>query len=104
MEAAAGIFRSEPTEAEAARFGLTVEEASGPPVEIWPDTYPAVLVFSSLMTQWRRAGMTGAVVGLDYAVIPTVFRLRGIPRHEWEQTFDDLRVMEGAALEHLNKK
>lgn len=48
--------------------------------------------------------MTGAVVGLDYAVIPVVLRLRGIPRNEWEQTFDDLRVMEGAALEHLNKK
>lgn len=80
-----------------------MEEASGPPVDVWPDNMPAVEIFTDLATQWRRAGMAGAVTGLDYAVLPAVFAIRGVPRRQWGAIFDDLRVMEDAAIDLLNK-
>lgn len=104
MEAAVGLFTAGPTEAEASAFGLTVEEASGPPVEVWPDNAQSVGVFIDLMTQLRRAGMAGAATGLDYAAIPAVFAMRGVSKKLWSPIFEDLQVMEAAAIEHLNKK
>lgn len=81
-----------------------MEEASGPPVEVWPDNMPVVEVFSDAATQLRRAGMTGVVTGLDYAAVHAVLAMRGIPRKQWSQIFDDIRVMEDAAIDFLNKK
>lgn len=81
-----------------------MEEASGPPVEVWPDNELAVDLFQDLATQWLRAGMAGVETGLIYASIPAVFQIRGIPRKQWPQLFDDIRVMEDAALDHFMKR
>lgn len=70
---------------------------SGAP-EIWPCCAQAVAVFSTLGTQWRMAPM-GGLVGLDYAALPTVFRLSGVPRSEWPELFQDVRTLERGALE-----
>lgn len=95
-----------PSEAEAAAWGLSIEEASGPPIDVWPDNLAAVNVFIAMSTQWRRAGMTGAAVGLDYSVLPEMWRRTKTPPAERDAVFDDLRVMEDAALEQmrLNQK
>lgn len=53
-------------------------------------------VFVSMSTQWRT-GFSGAT-GLDYGALPTVLRLQSIPRPDWPDTFDALRVLEGEAL------
>ncbi len=98
------LFTPEPTETEASAIGLTLEEASGPPVEVWPDNMPSVEVFIDLMTQWRRAGMAGVRSGLDYAVLPAVFAIRGIPKKQQPTIFDDIRVMENAVLCMPQKK
>ena len=90
-----------PSEAEAAAFGLTLEEASGPAVEIWPDNLSTVNAFIAMNTQWR-VGMAGAT-GLDYNVLPTVFRLNRVPRGEWQDVFEGIRTMESAALEEMSK-
>ncbi len=95
-QAVRAIYRPTPTHEECLRWGLTVEEASGPPVEVWPDLMPSINVFSALQTQWR-AGMGGAT-GLDYGVIPAVLRLMGLPRTDWPQIFADLRTLEDEAL------
>ena len=76
---------------------MTVEEMSGPPVELWPEHEIVVRVFSSLDTQWRYAGM-GSAVGLIYSEMPFVFEMEGIDRKDWPTLFDDLRVMERAVL------
>lgn len=78
-------------------YGLTVEEASAPPVEVWPDNAGALNVMIAMATQWR-AGFSGPT-GLDYAALPAVFELLRIPRDERADVFDGLRVMEDAALE-----
>lgn len=49
-----------------------------------------------MSTQWR-AGM-GGPTGLDYNVLPEIWRRLKIPKKERDQTFEDLRELERAAL------
>lgn len=76
-------------------------EASGPPVEVWPDNVQAVNTFIAMGTQWR-VGMAGAT-GLDYAALPVVMRLSGVLAAERADVFDAVRTMEDAALETMRK-
>lgn len=64
--------------------------------EVWPDNWPAFLLFEAMSTQWR-VGMGGAV-GLDYNAIKPVVGLIGLTRTELTQAFPDLRMMEAEAL------
>ncbi|SDT97628.1 DUF1799 domain-containing protein [Pseudomonas yamanorum] len=64
--------------------------------EVWPDNWPAFLLFEAMSTQWR-VGMGGAV-GLDYNVIKPVASMIGIKRGELSQAFPDLRMMEAEAM------
>lgn len=57
-------------------------------------------VFSSMQTQWRSAG-SGAY-GLDYNVLPMLFRVYKIDDEEC--ALNDLRIMELRALELMHKK
>lgn len=90
------LYRKAPTLQEAQAWGLTVEEATGPPFGVWPDLMPPVNVFSAMQTQWRT-GMAGAT-GLDYTALPAVMRLMGMPRADWPEAFDAIRVLEDEAL------
>lgn len=87
-------------EEEMAKSGLPrklVEKMEGfRPVEIWPDQVEVVNLFSAVLTQWRM-GPTGPV-GLDYAGVESVMRMRMVPAKERGQMLDDLRIMERAAL------
>lgn len=80
-----------------------MEEASGEPQEVWPDNLEAVNVFIAMLTQWRRAGMAGERVGLDYGVLPEVMRLCGVPPARRAEVFEDVRVLEDAALEKIRE-
>lgn len=48
--------------------------------------------------------MDGSHVGLDYKALPEVLRMTAIPRKEWSEIFDGIRVMEDAALEQIRRK
>jgi len=63
-------------------------------IEVWPDVWPAFLVFQSAATQWRT-GMNGPS-GLDYNVLPWLMKLHGV--EDEAATLADLRVMERVAL------
>lgn len=80
---------------------MTVAEAT-PVVYVWPDNALALKTFTAMSTQWR-AGNAGPI-GLDYGVIPSVLRLYAVPRAEWEDTFDCLRVMEDEALATMKRR
>lgn len=83
-------------------YGLTLEEASGSPLDIWPDNAKALRVFIAMLTQWRYdfSGRTG----LDYSALPEVWERTHIkPRHR-DDVFDCLRVMEDAALECIREQ
>ena len=78
-----------------------MEEASGPPAEVWPDNLDAVNVFIGMATQWRPS--FGGVIGLDYGALPAVLDMLEIARKKRAAVFDDLRVMEDAALETIRE-
>jgi hypothetical protein len=58
-------------------------------------------VFIAMATQWRT-GAIGAT-GLDYGALPAVFRLVGVPRAKWPDTFECLRVMESEAMKVMGE-
>lgn len=85
-----------------AYWGLTLEDVADPTVDVWPDNWPAVSLFVSLATQWRVG--PGGATGLDYAALPFVLRIQRIPRADWSDAFDALRVMEIEALNIMREK
>ena len=64
--------------------------------EVWPDNWPAFLLFEAMSTQWR-VGMGGAT-GLDYNALPPVASMLGMKRREIPEVFHDIRVMEAEAM------
>lgn len=88
----------------ASEWGCTPEDylGSDEPIGVWPDNWDAVNLFVAMLTQWRM-GFSGRT-GLDYGVVPTVLRLLGIARSSWPDLFQDLRVMEQAALTQMRVK
>jgi len=95
-------------------FGLPEEEIEGwlgrtseeECIGVLPWCFPSVEVFLALSTQWRRAGLAGVAVGLDYAAVaPTLWMMgRRLPPAQRATLFEDLQVMEGAALEVMSRR
>ena len=71
-------------------------------VGIFADCWNSVMVFEALSSQWR-VSFAGAT-GLDYQAIPVVLNLKGIKKNQHEKIFNDIRVMERAALKLMEKK
>ena len=70
-------------------------------VELWPENAAAFRVFAQCSTQWR-VSMSGPI-GLDYpAVYPLIDRAAASAR-EWDEMFEDVRVMEREALDELRQ-
>jgi hypothetical protein len=99
--AARALYAKGPSDAELASFGLLASDLDDTAVEVWPDNFPAVNALIAMDTQWRigAAGPTG----LDYNVMPSVFRFLAIPRQEWPDTFDCVRVLEAEALATMSE-
>lgn len=85
-------------------FAALVSELESRVVEVWPENWPAFRLFSSLTTQWRTAGMTGAYVGLDYNVLHRELDDLGLTGEERQQMKDDIRVMEREALRVMREQ
>jgi hypothetical protein len=66
------------------------------PVEVMPANVEALRVFLAMGTQWRRAGMAGLPVGLDYAALPAVCEAEGVALGA--DLLARLRLVEGAAI------
>ena len=82
--------------------GFTPEDYETDPVEVYPENWPAVDVFIAMSTQWR-VGMAGAT-GLEYLVLFRLLDRRFGDSDEWDGVFEDIRVMESAALEQMRKE
>lgn len=70
--------------------------------EVWPENWPALELFAAVSTQWR-VGMAGAT-GLDYAGVLAAMEFYGVKPEERRARFEDLRIMERAALEAMAEK
>lgn len=82
---------------------MTREDIVNPEEEVlvWPEHWAALELFTCLLTQWRT-GFKGAT-GLDYAVLPAVFELNGIKKDQQRARFDEIQIMERAALNAMKK-
>ncbi|WP_004181383.1 DUF1799 domain-containing protein [Nitrosospira lacus] len=89
-------------------FGITVEpEANEDAAEdnafgVWKENVKTVEFFLSVLTQWRVHGMTGAILGFEYPGIVAAMAMNGIRNQK--RLFADLRIMESAAMEILNRE
>lgn len=74
--------------------------------EVWPENMPSVRFFSIVSGQWRAlAGFAGSrFIGLDYAAVESSMNMHGIKHKQRPRIFEDLRVMEDAALPLLNRR
>jgi hypothetical protein len=79
-------------------LGLRPEDFPPSVVWVWPDNWAAVKVFDAMATQWRW-GPSGPT-GLDYSALPFVMATCG---NGQAGLFDDVRVMELAAMEVIGK-
>lgn len=71
-------------------------------LEVWPENWPAYEVFTQLMTQWY-VGMNGRT-GLIYPSLYGLLDRRGYQGDEWLRVFEDVRVLEVAALETMRQE
>lgn len=67
---------------------------------MWEENWQVVEMFLRLQTQWRTS-MSG-VLGLDYGAVQWMLRLYEV--EDQRSMLEDLQVMEGAALNMMNKK
>lgn len=97
MEAGAALYRKDtgapPANAFIAAVAQTHEKG---PVEIWPENWKAFEVFYQLRTQWNVA--MGGPTGLRYEAMYPLIDKATTSAEDWWALFDDLQVLEGAAL------
>lgn len=86
---------------ESYREKLKLEQDSG--CEIWQENLESFSVFQALTTQWRISDM-GYFFGLNYPAVESVLNMMGFNRKRKAEIFEDIRIMENAALEVLNKE
>lgn len=67
---------------------------------MWPDNWPAFLIFQSMGTQWRSG--VGGVTGLDYNVLPWLMKINGVK--DEAAALNDIRIMERAALAKIHEE
>lgn len=69
---------------------------------LFEENYQTFCLFISLTTQWRVSA-SGGVYGLDYNVLFELFSLYGIKKKERLKLFEEIRLMESAALSKLRE-
>ena len=87
-----------PTEEEIAASGFSREDYEEE-VDVWPENWHAVDLFRRFNTQWR-IGMKGPT-GLVYEAVFALLDRKGYAEAEWWQMFNDIQVMEVAALKAM---
>ena len=89
-----------PTEDEMRALGFSLGDYEADTFEVWEENWCSVQAFARLGTQWRH-GMAGPT-GLDYAAVLASLRVMQIPEDDVRQVFEDIQVMESAALAKIN--
>ncbi|QFU04590.1 hypothetical protein FIU82_06110 [Pseudoalteromonas sp. THAF3] len=80
-----------------AKFG----EARDLEVELWPETLPAVNLFTKALTQWR-AGPSG-IIGLDYLAVNLLMDLDGVPKEDRGPLLADVACLERGYLQAMRR-
>ena len=86
---------------ELAAFGLTPDDFATDEYNLWPENYQSYQVFAACSTQWR-VGMNGPT-GIDYNVLTELWRRLKVPISSRDDVFQDIRIMETAALNQIRE-
>lgn len=70
---------------------------------VFPDNLQIALIFRDMLTQWRVSG-SGGVIGLDYAALPVVLKIREVKKKDRQEVFDGIQVMEHSALRVIRQQ
>lgn len=84
--------------------GVDGGEEDGGSFAVWTENAETLRVFLALNRCWRIGELNGKYLGLDRPAIESTLRLMQVPRKRQPEIFEDLRVMEHAALEVLNRE
>lgn len=95
------LYWRRPTAAEVGDIGLKPEDFEEPHVDLWPENWPAIELFTRYSTQWRVGA--GGPVGLDYTVILHDLDRRKISGDDHDELMASIRVIEHAALDEIHK-
>jgi len=72
--------------------------------EIWKENRHTVAVFCAMGTQWD-VNADGVRIHLKYEALPAVERMfPDIPKKKWPRIYNEIRIMEAAALEVIFQK
>lgn len=83
-------------------MGMEPEDFADEAHEVWPENWPAWELFVTVSTQWRTSA--GGVTGLDYGPLFTLMDRLQLAGQQWFDMFDDIRTLEGAALETIRSR
>lgn len=91
-----------PLRAEDIAPGFSAADYETEPVEIWEENHEIFSFFLEISGQWRRAGLDGACVALDYGPVFTLMdrRFKG---NRWDEVFEDIRLIEKNALSAMRR-
>lgn len=97
------MYDSGPSDEELEAIGLNREDVENTDVlDVWPENWLPMQVFSRLGTQWR-VGMGGAT-GLDYSALISVMNLLEVKKKDRGYMFWAIQKMESAALKQMSVK
>ncbi len=96
------MYAPQVTEESLAGSGFTLEDFEDDFVEVWPENHEVFGLFSTLQTQWRT-GMSGPT-SFDYNTLFTTMTLMEFDKRKQVEMFQDIRVMEAAALNEIHRK
>lgn len=71
---------------------------------VWPENERALQVFLSLRRCWRVEPMSGQCLGIERPAIESTLRLMGVKHKHRREIFEQIMIMEDAALSVLNRK
>lgn len=94
------MFTRLPSDQELEKSGFLREDYEES-VEVWPENWPAYEIFSMVFTQWH-VEMDGTG-GISYPVLFDIMDRKELKGDAWWQMFDDIRVMESAAMKARSK-
>lgn len=100
-------IKSKPTQSELDFLGLTWDDIAADYEKasvflVFPENWNTVVAFDGIKTQWRVSD--GVVIGLDYSTIPFELEMLDIPRKEWPEVNQGLKVMEDVFIQHFREK
>lgn len=73
-----------------------------PEVDLWPENWPPLQLFTQVSTQWRVGA--GGPVGLDYGVVFHELDRKGVSGDDYDEMMAAIRIVEGVALEELHRQ